>query len=92
MEQQIKSLQTQNSGPSGQDLILSPAQEQQLEKNQKELAEISKDLKQVRKNLRKDTEALEFHAKVINIAAMPALVALSGISLAFLKRKRSSAK
>ena len=91
MEQRIKLLQTQNS-PSGQDFILSPAQEQDLEKYQKDLAEVGHDLKDVRKNLRKDTDALEFHTKVLNISAMPAVVALSGLSLALFKRKRPSAK
>jgi hypothetical protein len=35
---------------------------------------------------------LEGRVKWINIAAMPILITASGLSLAFLKRKRTSAK
>lgn len=95
MEQRINALQTQSPlgrEGSGQDFILSPEQEKELEKYQKGLAEVGQDLKQVRKNLRKDTDALEFHTKVINIGAVPAVVAMSGLSLAFAKRRRVSAR
>ena len=88
MEQKIKELQIQNEG-SQQEIILSPEQEIELEKYQKTRVEVSRDLKRVRKNLRKDTDALAFRTKVINIGTMPVLVAMSGISLALLKRKRS---
>jgi hypothetical protein len=46
----------------------------------------------VRKRLRKDTDALEFWTKVLNIGAMPAVVAVTGIVLAIYKRKRTAAK
>jgi hypothetical protein len=49
-------------------------------------------LKAERKKLKKDTDALEFWTKVINIAAMPIAVALAGIVLAIVKRKRTAAK
>ncbi len=89
MDQRIKELQTRD-GNQSQDVILTPQQEQELAKYQKGLAEVSRDLKQVRKNLRKDTEALEFQTKVINIAAMPFAVALSGIGLAFVRSHRKT--
>ena len=90
MEKKIRELQAQNE--SGKDLILSPAQEKELEGYQQGMIDVGKDLKQVRKNLRKDTDALEFQTKVINIGTMPALVALSGLFLAILKSKRRGAK
>ena len=87
MEQKIKELQSH--GENGQDVILTPDQERELEKcHQKSMAEVNRDLKQVRKNLRKDTEALEFQAKVINISAMPFAVALSGLGLAMIRTRR----
>jgi ABC-type uncharacterized transport system involved in gliding motility auxiliary subunit len=89
MEQKIKELQTQKEGAQQPNQILSPEQMKELDNYQKTRIEISKDLKQVRKNLRKDTDALEFHTKVLNIATMPALVAISGLSLAFFKRHRN---
>jgi ABC-type uncharacterized transport system involved in gliding motility auxiliary subunit len=87
-EQKIQELQ--NRGGAGQQAgpILSAAQEQALDGYQQTLAQVSKELKEVRKNLRKDTEALEFQTKVINIGAMPLLIAFSGLSLAFFKRTR----
>ncbi len=88
MEQKIKELQSH--GESGQQVILSPQQEQELEKYQKAMVEVNKDLKQVRKNLRKDTEALEFQTKIVNIAAMPFTVALSGLCLAMARTRRRS--
>jgi ABC-type uncharacterized transport system involved in gliding motility auxiliary subunit/ABC-type transport system involved in cytochrome c biogenesis permease component len=88
MDQKIKELQARNENAGNQSFILSPAQEKELEKCQKGLAEVSRDLKQVRKNLRRETDALEFWTKVINIAAMPIAVALSGLVLAVVKSHR----
>jgi len=53
---------------------------------------LEQDLKQVRTNLRKDTDSLEFRAKVINIGAMPVLVAMSGLGLAVIRTKRRKVK
>ena len=44
--------------------------------------------RQVRKNLRRETDALEFWTKVLNIGTMPVLVAISGLGLAVLKSRR----
>jgi hypothetical protein len=90
MEQKIQQLQTPGAGGQQQDLILSPEQQKELEQHQKARVELARDLKQVRKNLRKDTDALEFRTKVINIGAMPLLVAVSGLGLAGIKLKRRS--
>ena len=92
MEKKIRELQSHNEGGQGKDLILSPAQEQELETSQKAMVEVGRELKEVRKNLRKDTDALEFRTKVINIATMPALVALTGLFLALFKTKKRGAK
>jgi ABC-type uncharacterized transport system involved in gliding motility auxiliary subunit/ABC-type transport system involved in cytochrome c biogenesis permease component len=88
MDQKIKELQARNGNGGNQSLILSAQQEKELEKSQKGLVEVSRDLKQVRKNLRRETDALEFWTKVINIAAMPIVVALSGLALAVVKSRR----
>ena len=63
-----------------------------MENYQKAVADVNKDLKSVRKKLRQETDALEFWTKVVNIGAMPALVAVTGIVLAIVKRKRTAAK
>lgn len=92
MERKITELQQHKEGSDEQKQILSPEQQQELENYQKTRVAVNKDLKEVRKNLRKDTDALEFWTKVINIGAMPVLVALSGLVLAIGKPKRRTAK
>jgi ABC-type uncharacterized transport system involved in gliding motility auxiliary subunit len=94
MERKINELQTHKEGNDEQKLILSPEQETELESYQETQAQVNNDLKQVRSNLRKDTDAMEFWIKVINIGATPALVAVSGLALALVKhnRKRSARK
>jgi ABC-type uncharacterized transport system involved in gliding motility auxiliary subunit len=90
-ERKISELQSQKPG-NDQKFVLSPEQQTELENYQKTVADANKELKSVRKKLAKDTDALEFWTKVANIGAMPALVALTGIVLAVVKRKRTAAK
>ena len=49
------------------------------------------ELKQVRKEFRQDVESLETTIKWINIAGMPALVAVAGVALAWAARRREKA-
>jgi len=86
MDQKIKELQA--AGEGNQSTILSPDQQQELAQYQQSMAQINHQLEQVRGKLRKDTEALEFRTKVINIGAMPLLVALSGLGLAIVRSRR----
>ncbi|MGV3754870.1 MAG: hypothetical protein ACO1QS_05770, partial [Verrucomicrobiota bacterium] len=58
----------------------------------KKEAETNKQLKEERKKLNREKEVLEFKLKVANIAGMPALVALFGIGLFLIKRKRTAAR
>lgn len=85
MDQKIKALQ---AGEGSQNMILSPDQEAELAGYQQSMTKISQELETVRGNLRKETQALEFKAKVINIGAMPCLVALSGLGLAMIRSRR----
>ena len=75
-----------------QRFILSPEQQREVEKFRETEASAKKDLKELRKTLAKDTDSLEFWTKVINIAAMPGLVAITGVVLAVVKRKKTAAK
>lgn len=90
-ETKISQLQASKSGAE-QRFILSPEQQQELENYQKAVANVNKDLKSTRKRLRQDTDSLELWTKVANIGAVPVLVALTGIVLAVVKRKRTAAK
>lgn len=90
-ERKISELQSRKSG-NEQRFILSPEQQKELENYQKTVADSNKELKLVRKKLAKDTDALQFWTKVANIGVMPALVAVTGVVLAMVKRKRTAAK
>jgi ABC-type uncharacterized transport system involved in gliding motility auxiliary subunit len=77
-------------GPAGKgSQIMTPEQQAELERFRKTVAESRLALKEVRKNLRQDAEGLVFWTKVANIALMPLLVALFGLSLAFFRRRRA---
>ncbi|MEO6034786.1 MAG: hypothetical protein ABIQ35_05995, partial [Verrucomicrobiota bacterium] len=91
-EAQRKLNELQQSKQSGQKFIMSPEQQAEIEKFRKKESEVKIALKEERKKLKKDTDALEFKTKVINIAAMPIAVAFAGLALAMVKRKRTAAK
>jgi ABC-type uncharacterized transport system involved in gliding motility auxiliary subunit len=75
------------AGKGGQ--ILTAEQQAELERFRKRVAETRLELKEVRKNLRQDAESLVFWTKVVNIALMPILVALFGVGVALIRRRRS---
>jgi ABC-type uncharacterized transport system involved in gliding motility auxiliary subunit len=70
--------------------ILTPEQQAELDAFRKRVAETRKELKDLRKNLRQDSERLVFLTKVANIALMPLLVALAGIAIALVRRRRQA--
>jgi ABC-type uncharacterized transport system involved in gliding motility auxiliary subunit len=79
----------QGGSKAGQ--IMTPEQQAEIERFRKTVAESRLALKEVRKNLRQDAEALVFWTKVANIALMPLLVALAGLVVALLRRRRAAA-
>jgi ABC-type uncharacterized transport system involved in gliding motility auxiliary subunit len=91
-QQKINELQAAKQGSAQQQMILTPEQQKMLAKYQEDEAQAGKELRQVQKNLRKDTDSLKAWIRVINIGAMPALVALTGVVLAVIKHKKTAAK
>ncbi len=75
----------------GAGAILSAGQQTELENFRRKAAETRLALKEVRRELRADSEALQFWTKVGNIALMPLVVAIAGIALAILRRRRTPA-
>jgi ABC-type uncharacterized transport system involved in gliding motility auxiliary subunit len=75
-----------------QKFIMSPEQEAEMAKVRTKVAEVNKQLKEERKKLRQDIDSLQNKIKWENILAMPIVVTLSGLALAFVKRKRTAAK
>jgi ABC-type uncharacterized transport system involved in gliding motility auxiliary subunit len=88
MGRMISALQTHKEGGEEEKLILSPDQETELENYQTTQIQVGRELKEVRRNLRKDTDALQFWTKVVNIGAMPVVVTLFGVVLAMAKYRR----
>jgi len=89
-QQSLSELQSKKEG--NQRYILSDEQQKAIQKFRQEQTSINKELKEVRKSLKRDIDSLQNNLKVINIAGMPIIVALSGIALAMIKRKKTAAK
>ncbi len=75
-----------------QRFVLSPEQQQEIEKFKKQRNDTAQELKKIRKQLRQDVDALENRLKWMNIAGMPLLVTIGGIGLALVKRRRTAAR
>ncbi len=89
-QQKLAEMQTKKE--SGQRFILSPEQQNEIQKFRKEEAGVKSKLKEVRKNLRHDIESLQTRLEWVNIAGMPLVVTASGILIAIFKRKKTAAK
>jgi ABC-type uncharacterized transport system involved in gliding motility auxiliary subunit len=80
-----------SQGPAGKaSQLMSAEQQAELERFRKTVAETRLALKEVRKTLRQDAEGLVFWTKVVNIAALPVLVALAGLLVAWMRRRRTA--
>ena len=75
-----------------QRFILSPEQRAELEKLRKEEADANKRLRQVQKDLRKEVVSMQNRIKWINILAVPFAVTATGIVIAVVNRRKTSAK
>ena len=71
--------------------ILTPQQQEEIDRFRKRVSETRKELKELRKNLRQDAEQLVLWTKIANIALMPLLVALAGLAVALVRRRRQAA-
>jgi ABC-type uncharacterized transport system involved in gliding motility auxiliary subunit len=87
----LESLQRTKT-PAGGAAILTAEQQAEIDNFRKRAAETRRELKDVRRELRSETEALEFWTKVMNIGAMPLLVAIAGIAIALVRRRRRGAQ
>jgi ABC-type uncharacterized transport system involved in gliding motility auxiliary subunit len=90
-QRKINELQQQKKDKD-QRFILSPEQSAELAKLRSEEVDTRKHLKQVQKDLRKEVVSLQTSVKWVNILAVPLAVMASGIVVAFVKRRKTSAK
>lgn len=85
-EQKLTALQ---SGRANQDaLMLSPEQEAELKRFQQERSRIRKELRDVRRSLDVEIENLGDTLKWLNIALIPALLAIAAVVLAITRRRK----
>lgn len=90
-ETQLRLNELQTAKSEDQQLVLSPAQKAELEKFRQERFETQRQLKEVRKNLRSSIERLGLSLKVLNMAAVPLLVAAWGIGFGWHRRRKAAA-
>ena len=91
-ETQKRLNELQQNKEKGQRFILSPEQQNEVQKFRDQEAHVKVELKKEKKNLQADINSLQTKVKGWNIWAMPILVALSGIVLAVYKHKITAAK
>ena len=89
--EKLQDLQKARGAAAKSAQILTPQQQDEIERFRKHVAETRRDLKELRKNLRQDAEQLVLWTKVANIALMPLLVALAGLAVAIIRRRRQAA-
>ena len=89
-QEKLQELQKGKPG-AGSSTILTAEQQAEIDNFRKQTVKTRAELKEVRKNLRVETDSLEFWTKVVNIGLVPLLVALTGLALAYTKRRRASA-
>ena len=86
--EKLQALQRQRAPGQQRATILTAAQQAEVDNFRRTAAEKRKELKEVRKELRADSEALEFWTKLINIGAVPLIVAVVGLLLAAARRRK----
>ena len=89
-EDKLTALQSAKAG-SQSALILTPAQEQEVEHFQAEKLRIRKELRAVRAGLDQEISALGTVLKVLNIIVVPAVFALAALLIAVWRRRRQTA-
>jgi ABC-type uncharacterized transport system involved in gliding motility auxiliary subunit len=90
-QQRVNELQAQKSSKD-QRFIMSPEQQAELTKLEKESAETDKKLRAVKKDLAREVDSLKTRLALWNVFAVPVAVIVSGILLAVYKRKLTAAK
>ena len=89
-ETQMRLNQLQTVKTEDQQFILSPEQKKEIETFRQQQFQTQQQLKEVRKNLRRDIENLGLRLKIINLALVPALVAIFGLSFGWRRKKRAA--
>lgn len=84
----LKDLQTKET-KEGKTVILSPEQKTAIDNFRREAIDIRKQLRSVQRALRQDIDQLDATLKVLNIAAMPAVVVIFALGLGLVRRRNA---
>ncbi|MCY4549442.1 MAG: Gldg family protein [Defluviicoccus sp.] len=87
VEGKLKDLTTK--GQEGAAVILTDKQKQAIADFRRQIIKVRGELRDVRRALREDIDTLDGWVKILNIAAMPALVALFAIGLLIARNRRT---
>ena len=88
-KRKLTELQSKRNDQSS--LMLSPEQEAELKRFVAEKARVRKELRETQRGLDVDINRLDSWLKVINIAIAPLLVAVAGVIILSLRRRRRTA-
>jgi ABC-type uncharacterized transport system involved in gliding motility auxiliary subunit len=91
-QEKLREVKVQRDASGGQKIILTKEQKEMIDKYEQQEEKAKKDRRQVDKDLARDTESLKTRLKIVNIAGMPFVVALTGICLAVFRKQRTKAK
>jgi ABC-type uncharacterized transport system involved in gliding motility auxiliary subunit len=86
-EKKLKDLQTKER--AGGAAVLSAEQREAIDKFRADMIKIRRELRQVQLSLREDIDTLDAWTRVLNIGAMPVIVAIVAVALALVRRQRS---
>lgn len=90
VEKKMQDLQTKERAKGS--AVLSADQQKEITKFRARVLEIRRELREVQLNLRRDIDQLDAELKLVNIAAMPAAVAVFAIVIALFRRNRKRAR
>jgi ABC-type uncharacterized transport system involved in gliding motility auxiliary subunit len=88
-ETERKLTELQSAKSKGNELILSPEQQAELQSFLKKKLEIRKQLRQVQRSLDESIDALGTRLKFVNIVLMPMLITVAALAFAWWKRRRT---
>ncbi len=91
MDTQRRLNELQAARSDDQHLVLTAAQRAEIDRFRQERFETQRELTQVRRNLRQSIERLGLTLKIVNMAAVPVLVAAFGIAYGIARRRKASA-
>ncbi len=84
-----KLTELQSGKTKGNEMIMSPEQQAELQSFLQKKVEIRKQLRQVQRSLDENIDALGARLKLINIGLMPLLITIAALAFAFWKRRRA---